>query len=169
MKIQDQVYVAIDYTLSLASDQVVDSSEPGKSIGFIFGSGQVIPGLEKGLEGMEQGQSTKITVEPEDGYGQPSPDLLQEIPREHFPADMEIESDMIFEATGPQGPMRFRVESVSDEVVVADMNHPLAGERLLFDVTVNEVREAQPEELEALQKHSDCAPENCGCCGTSCD
>jgi FKBP-type peptidyl-prolyl cis-trans isomerase SlyD len=169
MKIQNQVYVAIDYTLSLASEQVVDSSEPGKSFGFIFGASQVIPGLEKGLAGMEQGQSAKITVEPEEGYGQPSPDLRQEIPREHFPADMDIEPNMIFEATGPQGPMRFRVESVSDEVVVADMNHPLAGERLLFDVTVTEVRKPQPEELEALKNQDGCAPENCGCCGTSCD
>jgi len=140
MKIQDEVYVAIDYTLTLDTDEVVDSSEPGKPFGFIYGGGQVIVGLEKGLEGMEQGQSAKFTVEPEDGYGQPRQELF-----------------------------RFRVDSVSDDVVVADLNHPLAGQRLHFEVEVVEVREARAEELEALKNHAGCAPESCACCESSCD
>jgi FKBP-type peptidyl-prolyl cis-trans isomerase SlyD len=61
------------------------------------------------------------------------------------------------------------VESVNDEVVVADMNHPLAGERLHFDVKVVEVREAQAEELEALKENDGCAPESCACCSMTCD
>ena len=169
MKIQDDVYVAIDYTLTLDSDEVVDCSEPGKPFGFIFGGSQVIMGLEKGLEGMEQGQSVKFTVEPEEGYGQPRQELFREVPRENFPGDVELAPDMIFEGSGPQGSFRFRVESVSDDVVVADLNHPLAGQRLHFEVEVVEVREARAEELEALKEHAGCAPENCGCCGTSCD
>jgi len=169
MKIQDRTYVAIDYTLSLDSHEVVDRSDPGMSFGFVFGAGQVIPGLEKGLEGMKQGQSAKITVEAEEGYGQPRAELVREIPREQFPSDVDLEPNMIFEASGPHGPVRFRVESVSGDVVVADLNHPLAGERLHFDVKVAEVREARAEELEALQEGSGCTPENCGCCRTGCD
>ena len=169
MKIQNEVYVAIDYTLTLDSDEVVDSSEPGKPFGFIFGGGQVIMGLEKGLEGMEQGQNAKFTVEPEEGYGQPRQELFRELPREHFPGDVDLAPNMIFEGSGPQGTFRFRVESVSDDVVVADLNHPLAGQRLHFEVEVMEVREARAEELEALENHAGCAPENCGCCGSSCD
>ena len=148
MKIQDQTYVAIEYTLTLDSDEVVDQSSPGKPFGFIFGAGLVIPGLEKGLEGMKQGQSAKLSVEAEEGYGQPN---------------------MIFEADGPHGPVRFRVESVSDDVVVANLNHPLAGERLHFDLKVTEVREARAEELEALKQDAECAPESCACCNTACD
>ena len=169
MKIQEHAYVAIEYTLTLDSDEVVDQSEPGEPFGFIFGAGLVIPGLEKGLEGMEPGQSAKLTVEAEEGYGQPRQELFRELPREQFPADAEIEPNMIFEADGPHGPVRFRVESVSDEVVVANLNHPLAGERLHFDLKVTEVREARAEELEALRDNAGCAPENCGCCGTTCD
>jgi FKBP-type peptidyl-prolyl cis-trans isomerase SlyD len=169
MKIQDKAYVAIEYTLSLDSGEVVDRSDSDKPFGFVFGAGQVIPGLEKGIEGMEKGKSAQITVEAEDGYGQPRPDLFRDIPREHFPGDMDIEPNMIFEATGPQGVMRFRVESVNDDVVVADMNHPLAGERLHFDVKVAEVRGARAEEMEALRHEGGCSPENCACCETTCD
>ena len=67
MKIQDSAYVSIEYTLSLDSDEVIDSSDPSEPFGFIFGGSQVIVGLQKGLEGMEQGQSAKLTVEPEEG------------------------------------------------------------------------------------------------------
>jgi FKBP-type peptidyl-prolyl cis-trans isomerase SlyD len=169
MKIQNEVFVAIDYTLTLDSDEVVDSSEPGKPFGFVFGGGLVIPGLEKGLEGMKQGQNVKFTVEPEEGYGQPRKELFRELPREHFPDDVDLAPNMIFEGNGPQGAFRFRVDSVSDDVVVADLNHPLAGQRLHFEVEVVEVREARPEELEALKNHANCAPENCGCCGSSCE
>ena len=169
MKIQDDVYVAIDYTLTLDSAEVVDRSEPGKPFGFIFGGGQVITGLEMGLAGMEQGQSVKFTVEPEDGYGQPRQELFRELPREHIPSDVDLAPDMIFEGSGPQGTFRLRVDSVSDNLVVADLNHPLAGQRLHFEVEVVEVREARAEELEALKNHAGCAPENCSCCGTTCD
>ena len=169
MKIQNDVYVAIDYSLTLDSEEVVDCSEPGKPFGFIFGGGQVIMGLEKGLEGMEQGESVKFTVEPEEGYGQPRQELFRELPREHFPGDLDLAPNMIFEGSGPQGTFRFRVESVSDEVVVADLNHPLAGQRLHFDIEVVEVREARAEELEALKNHAGCAPESCACCDSSCD
>ena len=169
MKIKDQTYVAIEYTLKLDSDEVVDQTEPGKSFGFIFGAGLVISGLEKGLEGMEEGQSANLTVEAEEGYGQARQELFREIPREHFPPDAEVEPNMIFEADGPHGPVRFRVESVNDDVVVANLNHPLAGERLHFDLKVTEVRDATAEELEAAKQHGNCAPESCACCDTSCD
>ena len=169
MKIQNDVYVAIDYSLTLDSEEVVDCSEPGKPFGFIFGGGQVIMGLEKGLEGMEQGESVKFTVEPEEGYGQPRQELFRELPRESFPGDVDLAPNMIFEGSGPQGTFRFRVESVSDDVVVADLNHPLAGQRLHFEVEVVEVREARTEELEALKNHAGCAPESCACCDTTCD
>ena len=154
MKVEDQVYVSIDYTLTLDSGEVVDQSKAGDPLGFIFGAGQVIGGLEKGLLGMEVGQAAKITVEPEDGYGQPEPNMLRDIPRENFPGDVALEPGMGFTARGPHGPVSFRVNSVTDDVVVADFNHPLAGQRLHFDVKVAEVREPRAEELAALMHSS---------------
>ncbi len=75
MKVQPNKFVSIEYTLTLDSGEVVDRSDPGKPLGFVFNSGQMIAGLEKGLDGMEPGQSSRIDVEPEDGYGYPSSDL----------------------------------------------------------------------------------------------
>lgn len=163
MKIQEHAYVAIDYTLSLDSGEVVDRSDPGEPLGFVIGFGQIIPGLEKGLQGMEQGQSAKITVEAGEGYGERQTELYREIPREHFPGDAEIETGMVFQMTGPQGVARFRVDSVTKEVVVANFNHPLAGERLHFQVTVQQVREARPEDLH------ECGPQGCGGCSGECE
>jgi FKBP-type peptidyl-prolyl cis-trans isomerase SlyD len=168
MKVEDRQYVSIDYTLSLDSGEVVDRSTPGEPLGFLLGSGQIIAGLEKGLKGMEAGQSAKISVEPEEGYGIPNPSLIRDIPRENFPDDLKLEIGMGFEVKGPHGPVSFRVKEVGDEAVVADFNHPLAGQRLHFDVTVSEVREPRAEELASLMAGSSCAPEDCGSCGGGC-
>ena len=163
MKIQQHAFVAIDYTLTLDSGEVVDRSDPGEPLGFVIGFGQIIPGLEKGLTGMEQGQSAKITVEAEDGYGERQQDLYREIPREYFPGDGELAPQMVFQMTGPQGVARFRVDSVTDKAVVADFNHPLAGERLHFQVTIQQVREARPEDVQQ------CGPQGCGGCSGECE
>jgi FKBP-type peptidyl-prolyl cis-trans isomerase SlyD len=168
MKIGENTYVEMEYALTLDSGEEVDRSSPEEPFGFIFGTGQIIPGLEKGIEGMEAGKTAKITVEAEEGYGNPKPDLYRDIPRENFPADLEIKAGMGFEAKGPHGPVTFRVKSADDEVVVADFNHPLAGERLTFDLTVTEVREPRAEELARLQAADGCSPTACSSCGSGC-
>jgi FKBP-type peptidyl-prolyl cis-trans isomerase SlyD len=109
VKADDRLYVSIDYKLTLESAEVADQSEPGAPLGFIFGKSQIISGLEKGLRGMEPGDSAQITVEPEEGYGLPNPSLYRDIPRENFPEGVELKPGMGFEARGPQGPVTFRV------------------------------------------------------------
>lgn len=165
MLISEKSYVTIDYRLSLASGKEIDSSPAGQPFGFIAGAGQVIPGLEKGLMGRTTGDRAKIVVEPEDAYGEVNEDLFQEIPRSQFPDDCEIEPGMRFHADGPHGPVLLTVKDVSDpESVTVDLNHPLAGLQLHFDVEVVEVREPTAEELAALRQQS----AGCGCgCGTS--
>jgi FKBP-type peptidyl-prolyl cis-trans isomerase SlyD len=163
MRIRENSYVAIDYILSLDSGEVVDRSTPEEPFCFVIGFGQVIPGLERGLQDMEQGQSAKITVEAKDGYGEKRDDLYREIPRDQFPGDTEIEPHMVFQVTGPQGVATFRVDSVSEAAVVANFNHPLAGERLHFQVTVKEVREARPEDVHR------CSPQGCESCKGDCE
>lgn len=167
MKIIPNLFVAIDYNLSLDSGEVIDSSEPGRPLGFIFGRGQILPGLERALEGKEPGERVKVTVEPEDAYGMPSPDLFREIPIENFPKGMRLEEGMSFEIRTAQGPMMFRIHEIQENSVVADFNHPLAGERLHFDVTVVEVREPSVEEFAALL--GGCMPEQCGSCSSGCE
>jgi FKBP-type peptidyl-prolyl cis-trans isomerase SlyD len=150
MTVQDKAYVELEYSLTLDSGEVVDRSAEGKPLGFIFGANQIIPGLENKLLGMEAGQSAKLVVEAAEGYGERDDSLVQELPRKHFPEGMDIQPGMIFQATTPSGPATLRVIEVAEERIKADFNHPMAGERLTFDVKVLDVRAATKEELDAL-------------------
>jgi len=163
MKVQESAFVAIDYTLTLDSGELVDRSGPDQPLGFVFASGQIIPGLEQAIEGKEVGHEAEVTVDPEEGYGIPDEALLREIPREEFPDDVELKAEMTFQATGPHGPMPFRIKSVHDDKIVADFNHPLAGERLTFKIKITEVREATDDELKELEH--DCGHAGCADCG----
>ncbi len=153
MRIEPNKYVSLDYTLTLDSGEVVDKSEKGEPLAFIYGSGSIIGGLERALLGLEAGAARKVTVEPEEGYGPVRPELVQKLPRRHFPP--EVAEGMTFEAEGGHGPVLLLVKEVDAEGVLVDLNHPLAGKRLHFDVRVADVRDATDEELEALT-HGGC-------------
>ena len=166
MKIANNVYVALDYCLKLDSGEEVDRSPAGNPLAFITGNGQIIPGLENKLKGMEAGEDAKITLEPEEAYGQVRQDLFQEIPRDRMPPDMKIEPGMRFQAQRPEGLVMFSVKSVDEDSVTVDLNHPLAGKRLHFDVKVIEVREPSDKELAALSRSCGCGSSNpTDCCG----
>lgn len=166
MKIEDCKYVSMKYRLSLESGELTETSPEDEPVGFLVGANQVIPGLEKGIRGMEPGESARIRVDAADAYGEHRSDLIRDIPRENFPADAELEPGMGFEARGPMGPVLFRIESVVGENVRADFNHPLAGETLYFDVTIEDVREPTPEELTSAEAPS--CSSGCAECGGSC-
>lgn len=163
MKVQEGAFVAIDYTLKLDSGELVDQSGPDQPLGFVYASGQIIPGLEKAIEGMEVGHETDVAVKPEDGYGLSDEALLREIPREEFPDDMELEAGMTFQTSGPHGPIPFRLKAVEAEKIVGDFNHPLAGQRLNFKVKIVEVRGATEDEIKAME-HG-CGDGCCSSCG----
>lgn len=163
MNIAEKMYVTIEYTLTLESGQEIDKSPEGQPLGFIAGTGQIIPGLEKALIGKASGYSTKLVVEPEDAYGPVKDDLFQEVPQTQFPSDVEIKPGMTFEAQGPQGPFMITVAKVNDnDTVTVDLNHPMAGKQLHFHVNVIDVRQPTAEELAQATKslNQDCG---CGC------
>jgi len=164
MNIQDNAFVAIDYKLTLDSGEVVDESEQGEPLGFLFGCGQLIPGLERQMTGMGVGDRAELTVEAEEGYGPYRDELVRPVPKESFPDDVPLQPGMIFQGTGPHGPVAIRVKAVEDDKVMADFNHPLAGERLHFEVTVTEVRAATQGEIDAATQAHDCS-EHGGCQG----
>jgi FKBP-type peptidyl-prolyl cis-trans isomerase SlyD len=162
MNIAEKLFVSIDYHLSLESGEKVDSSIEGQPLGFVTGTGRIIPGLESALMGKAPGESLKVTLEPAEAYGEIDPGLLQEIPKSSFPADAEITPGMSFQAQSPRGPVKITVTAINDnDTVTVDRNHPLAGKRLFFDVKVVEVREPLAEEL--TPPSADCG------CGSSCD
>lgn len=167
MKIADNHYVAIDYTLTLESGEQIDRSPEGCPLGFVTGTGRIIPGLESALYGREAGQSFRVTVDPEQGYGPIQEDLYQQIPRQRFPADAEIVPGMKFQGQTRRGPVALTVTAVDGENVTVDMNHPLAGKNLIFDVTVAEVRNPTAAESAPVSGGCACGPQEQSACGCS--
>ena len=154
MKVGKGSVVSVDYELHLGDGKVVDASEPGSPLSYIHGEGQIVPGLERALEGLAVGDVRQVEVSPEDGYGMHDARGLQEVPRSAFPTDMEPAPGMEIMAEGPQGEaVPFVVREVKPDAVVIDLNHPLAGKTLHFAVTIREVRAASAEELEHGHVH----------------
>lgn len=155
MQIAKDSVVSIDYRLHLGDGKIIDESEPGDPLVYLHGYEEIVPGLEKALEGKKAGESLKVEVAPKDGYGEYDPDGVEEVPREDFPPDMELEAGGIVSATDEDGDdVEFLVKEVRPKTVVIDFNDPMAGKTLHFEVTVREVRAATAEELEHGHAHA---------------
>lgn len=153
MQISENKVVSIHYTLKNDAGDVLDSSDGREPLAYLHGAGNIIPGLEKALEGRASGDKLNVTVQPGEGYGERNDSLIQDVPRSAFEGADEIQPGMQFHAQGPQGMFVVTVREVSDESVKVDGNHPLAGETLHFDVEVADVRDATAEEQEHGHVH----------------
>ena len=154
MKIAANCVVSIQYKLTDDAGEVLDSSEDGDPLVYLHGTGNLIPCLEKELAGKGTGDSLSVTIQPEDGYGVVNEDLIQTVPRSDFGTVDELDTGMRFEATGEDGETQLIVvTAVAENEVTVDGNHPLAGEVLHFEVSVDEVRAATEEELSHGHAH----------------
>lgn len=153
MQIQDQAVVGIHYTLKNDAGETIDSSDGGESLLYLHGSGGIIDGLESALAGKVVGDAIDVVVEPEDGYGGHREELVQEVPRSAFGGVDDIQIGMMFQAQTDSGMVPIQVVGVSDDSVTVDGNHALAGERLHFSVSVEEVREATQQEIDHGHAH----------------
>jgi FKBP-type peptidyl-prolyl cis-trans isomerase SlyD len=154
MNIEKGSVVEIDYKLHLGDGEVVDASEPGEPLTYLHGEGQIVPGLESALEGLAAGDRKEVVVAPAEGYGERDARGVQEVPKQAFPPDFQPEVGMELTAEGPEGEVvPFEIREVRPESVIIDLNHPLAGKTLHFDVTVRGVRTATPEEMEHGHAH----------------
>ena len=153
MKTAANMVVSFHYTLKDDTGEVLDSSSGREPLSYIHGHGNIIPGLEKALEGAAAGHRSQVADAAKEGYGETNPELVFEAPREHFPADMQLETGARVYAEGPEGPVSFTVVKLTEKGAVLDGNHPLAGKQLHFDVEVVEVRPATTEELEHGHVH----------------
>jgi FKBP-type peptidyl-prolyl cis-trans isomerase SlyD len=147
MQVEKNKVVAIDYKLTNAKGEMIDSSENHGPLLFIQGIGNLIPGLEKELEGKKTGDNIKVTIAAKDGYGERNDSLCQVVPRSQFESTEGLEIGMQFEVETEQGELVVSVTKIEGEDVTVDGNHPLAGVELHFDVTIKEIREASKEEL----------------------
>jgi FKBP-type peptidyl-prolyl cis-trans isomerase SlyD len=154
MTITENSSVSFHYRLTDDQGQEIDSSAGQDPLAYLHGAGNIIPGLEKALEGKSVGDHLIVDVAAEEGYGPVQEELIQEVPRSSFQGVESIEVGMQFEAqTGQGGAVPVTVTKVTDETVTVDGNHPLAGKDLNFDVTIADVREASAEELEHGHVH----------------
>jgi len=149
---------------------VLDTSKGKEPLSYFHGAGHMIPGLEAELEGKAAGDALQVVVPPETGYGMRNEGMIQDVPRDRFPEGMELEIGMTLQAQSPAGVQMVRVVAIEDDHVKLDGNHPLAGETLHFDVTIQDVREATPEEIAyANDKGASCGGGSCDTGGSSCN
>ena len=163
MKIAPQKVVAIEYTLTDAAGKELDSSRGMPPLEYLHGFSNIIPGLERELEGLAVGEEKNVVVQPEHGYGVRDERLIAKVPRDRFDVADVIEVGMRFHAQTPEGVRVMTVAAVDPDGITLDGNHELAGQVLHFAVRVAAIREATAEELEHGHPHQEG-----GCCGGGC-
>lgn len=152
--IGDNLVVSMHYKLTDDAGTVLDSSDGGDPLTYLHGARNIIPGLEKALTGKVQGDAVSVKVQPAEGYGEVSQELIQTVDKGLFQGVDKIEAGMTFQAQTPDGGVQhIVVKNVEGDNVTVDANHPLAGVVLNFDVNIVNVREATKEELEHGHAH----------------
>ncbi len=152
--VEKNTVVSFHYTLKdKETGSVIESSkEGGQPVTFLVGAGEIIPGLESRMLGMSAGETRDIEVPAEEAYGPRNPELIQKAPREYF-QNVPLEKGLPLQAQTPEGKViNMVVVDFDDQTVTVDMNHPLAGRDLVFEVEVLDVREASPDEI--LHRHA---------------
>lgn len=147
MHISESRVVVMHYTLTNAKGEVLDSSRGHEPLAYLHGTGNIIPGLERALEGKQAGEKLQVSISPKDGYGERDPALVQQLPRRQFKGLNNLRVGQQLQAQGPNGPRSITVVALAGDMVTVDGNHALAGEILNFDVEITEVRAATAEEM----------------------
>ncbi|HJH08621.1 MAG TPA: peptidylprolyl isomerase [Psychrobacter pasteurii] len=138
--------VRFNYILKDESGNVIDQSQ-GEPLAYLHGHNNIIPGLEKELEGKSAGDSLTAVIEPADAYGEYQEQAVQQVPRANFQGVDNIQPGMQFQSEAEGQVMLVTVTDVNEDTVTVDANHPLAGKKLSFDVEIVEVRAATEDEL----------------------
>ncbi|MCU7818678.1 MAG: peptidylprolyl isomerase [gamma proteobacterium symbiont of Lucinoma myriamae] len=165
---QDQI-VAIKYSASVNSEVIDNNMEEDAPLFFMYGRGQMMPGLETRIADMNVGDSSDLEIPAAEAYGEHNPEAIQTVPKEHL-AHLELHEGLVLQGQGENGePVMVVVKEIQDEIVVMDHNHPMAGQDISFSVTIQDIRDANEEELnmgiaaENQQQHHH--HEEGDCCG----
>lgn len=159
MKIEKNCVVELDYKLMDLQAQTWESSEEGGPWVYLHGHGELMPALEKALVGKGIGQKLKLELTAEEAYGKYEQDLCTEVPREAFAEVNNLTEGMRLAAEGQDGVHAVTVKSITDEAVMIDANHPLAGQAVKVEVKVLSVRAGSEEEVSHghVHKHGSCS------------
>ena len=135
MKVTNGQNVSVHYVGTLSDGTEFDNSRTrGETLNFQLGSGQLLPGFNDGVVGMSVGETKTITLTADEAYGQPQEEAIQDVPRAAFSEDFEFEVGGTVQGSGPAGQFIAKVQAVNEQVVTLDLNHPLAGKDLTFEV-----------------------------------
>ncbi|GHH52621.1 peptidyl-prolyl cis-trans isomerase [[Pseudomonas] boreopolis] len=154
MKIEKDRVVRFHYTVSEVGQEPIESSKDREPLAILIGHGNIIPGLENAMMDKEAGESFGVDVPAADAYGERRDGLTQRIPKKHFGNTKLAPGQQVVLQTN-FGPRAVTVQKVGLSVVDVDLNHPMAGKDLHFDVEIVEVREASAEEVEHGHVHGD--------------
>ena len=165
---QDQI-VAIKYSASVNSDVIDNNMEDDEPLFFMYGRGQMMPGLESRIADMNVGDSSDLEIPAAEAYGAHDPEAFQTVPKEHL-AHLELHEGLVLQGQGDNGqPVMVVVKEIQEDSVIMDHNHPLAGQDVSFSVTITDIRDPSEEELAmgiaAENQHHHQHNEDGSCCG----
>lgn len=154
MEIEKHAVVTIDFELKDDDGNVIDASSGGEPMLYLHGTSNIIEGLEKALAGKKAGDSLSIAIPPKEGYGVHDETRIQSVPRDMFEDQSLVKVGEQFMAEGPNGEhLTITITEVTDDKVVIDGNHPLAGKNLNFKIEIKDVRKATQEEIDHGHAH----------------
>ncbi|PLW84472.1 peptidylprolyl isomerase [Kineobactrum sediminis] len=153
MKISQQTVVNFHYTLRNEQGEELESSRDADTTAYLHGANNIIPGLEAALSGLEPGAHTEVTLAPEDAYGQRKEAQVQKVPVKHLVYQGKLKPGMTVQLNTSEGRHPVTVTRVGRHSAEIDTNHPLAGQTLVFDIDIVEVRAATPEEISHGHAH----------------
>jgi FKBP-type peptidyl-prolyl cis-trans isomerase SlyD len=155
MKAGKDKVIAIHYTLTVDGEKVESSRDRNEQLWILLGHGQLIPGLEKAIEGHEAGDTLQVDVSAAEGYGERQEGQIQRVSKKYFPQANRLKPGMATALQLKEGGQRaVTVHKVGMSTIDVDLNHPMAGKALHFDVSVGEVRDATEEEIQHGHAHA---------------
>lgn len=161
-KVENGIFVSVDYKGTLKNGNVFDSSQGRQPLEVKMGAGQLITGFENELMGMSVSEKKTFTLEPEEAYGQRNENLRQNFPMSDVPPEMNLEVGMMISLQSQEGrPIPAQIVHLDDEKVTVDMNHPLAGETLTFEIEVVGISDTPTQAQKGCGCGCDCMPNTC--------
>ncbi len=157
LQVDDNMVVTLAYKLFLDDDTLIDSSDEYGPLEYLHGYNQIIPGLERAVSGLKKDDRIEVLIPPEDAYGARFEDSFESVPLDVFPDDIELEIGMELELIDSESNEELvaYIYDISDEAVLIDFNHPLAGEDLFFEIRVLDIRPATADELAHGHVHNE--------------
>jgi len=161
-KVENGLFVSVDYKGTLQNGSVFDTSHERRPLEIKMGAGQLVAGFENELTGMSLNEKKTFTLEPEAAYGKRDESLTQSFPRADIPPEMNPRVGMTVGLHTPEGQqVPAQIVHLDDEKVTLDMNHPLAGESLTFEIEVVGISDTPTQAPSGCECGCDCSPDSC--------